>query len=70
MNWLPLGALDSTSCERRKNNDNNNNNNNCKEHAYWAQSESFIRSKQPIKVMDSALMFDELNSRKPSRICV
>ena len=47
-----------------------NNNNNCKEHAYWAQSESFIQSRQLIKVMDSDLMFEELNSSKPSRICV
>ena len=55
--------------EKDNNNNNNNNNNNCKEHAYWAQSESFTRSRQLIKVMDSALMFEELDSRKPSRIC-
>ena len=57
------------AAKEEKDNNNNNNNNNCKEHAYWAQSESFTRSRQLIKVMESALMFEELDSRKPSRSC-
>ena len=50
--------------EENNNNNNNGNNNN------RAQSESFIRPRQLIKVMDSDLIFEELNSSKPSRICV
>ena len=46
------------------------NNSNCKEHAYWAQSEFFIRSRQLIKVIGSDLMFEELNSSKPFRSCI
>ena len=71
----PLPSFQGTGClsepwtvqavKEEKDNDNN-----CKEHAYWAQSESFIRSRQLIKVMDSDLMFEELDSSKPSRSSV
>ena len=66
--WTVQAAKEEKD-NNNNNNNNDNNNNNCKEHAYRAQSESFTRSRQLINVMDSALMFEELDSRKPSRSC-